>query len=58
MERDGDRLALVGSGSYPIRGGNAVRPLVDGGSRAPARSAHQQSQYLLHRLVDRTSIVQ
>jgi phosphatidylserine/phosphatidylglycerophosphate/cardiolipin synthase-like enzyme len=31
MERHGDYLPFVSSGSYPIRGGNAVRPLVDGG---------------------------
>jgi phosphatidylserine/phosphatidylglycerophosphate/cardiolipin synthase-like enzyme len=31
MERDGSHLPFVTSGSYPIRGGNAVRPLVDGG---------------------------
>ncbi|MFI5316362.1 MAG: phosphatidylserine/phosphatidylglycerophosphate/cardiolipin synthase family protein [Myxococcota bacterium] len=31
MERDGDHLPFVSSGSYPLRGGNAVRPLVDGG---------------------------
>jgi phosphatidylserine/phosphatidylglycerophosphate/cardiolipin synthase-like enzyme len=31
MKRDGEHLPFVSSGSYPIRGGNAVRPLVDGG---------------------------
>ena len=31
MQRDGDYLPFVSSGSYPIRAGNAVRPLVDGG---------------------------
>ncbi len=31
MQRDADHLPFVSSGSYPIRGGNAVRPLVDGG---------------------------
>jgi cardiolipin synthase len=31
MQRDGDHLPYVSSGSYPIRAGNAVRPLVDGG---------------------------
>jgi phosphatidylserine/phosphatidylglycerophosphate/cardiolipin synthase-like enzyme len=31
MQRDGDHVPFVSSGSYPIRGGNAVRPLVDGG---------------------------
>src|SRR4029450_8496944 len=31
MQRDGDYLPFVDSGSYPIRAGNAVRPLVDGG---------------------------
>jgi phosphatidylserine/phosphatidylglycerophosphate/cardiolipin synthase-like enzyme len=31
MERHGDHIPFVSSGSYPIRGGNALRPLVDGG---------------------------
>ena len=31
MQRDADYLPFVSSGSYPIRGGNLVRPLVDGG---------------------------
>jgi len=31
MDRHGDHIPYVSSGSYPIRGGNAVRPLVDGG---------------------------
>jgi phosphatidylserine/phosphatidylglycerophosphate/cardiolipin synthase-like enzyme len=31
MERHGDHIPFVTSGAYPIRGGNAVRPLVDGG---------------------------
>lgn len=31
MRRDGDHIPWVDSGSYPIRGGNLVRPLVDGG---------------------------
>ena len=31
MKRDGDWVPYVSSGSYPIRGGNLVRPLVDGG---------------------------
>jgi phosphatidylserine/phosphatidylglycerophosphate/cardiolipin synthase-like enzyme len=31
MQRDGDHLPFVSSGSYPLRAGNAVRPLVDGG---------------------------
>jgi phosphatidylserine/phosphatidylglycerophosphate/cardiolipin synthase-like enzyme len=31
MERHGDHVPFVGSGSYPIRAGNAVRLLVDGG---------------------------
>jgi phosphatidylserine/phosphatidylglycerophosphate/cardiolipin synthase-like enzyme len=31
MERHGDHIPYVTSGAYPIRGGNAVRPLVDGG---------------------------
>jgi hypothetical protein len=46
MERDGDRLALVGSGSYPIRGGNAVRPLVDGSwwRRAESNRRHADFQ--------------
>jgi cardiolipin synthase A/B len=30
MQRDGDHIPFVSSGSYPIRGGNLVRPLVDG----------------------------
>jgi phosphatidylserine/phosphatidylglycerophosphate/cardiolipin synthase-like enzyme len=30
MERHADHVPFVTSGSYPIRGGNAVRPLVDG----------------------------
>ncbi len=30
MERHGDHIPFVSSGSYPIRAGNAVRPLVDG----------------------------
>jgi phosphatidylserine/phosphatidylglycerophosphate/cardiolipin synthase-like enzyme len=30
MQRDADHVPFVDSGSYPIRGGNAVRPLVDG----------------------------
>ena len=30
MERDGAHIPFVDSGSYPIRPGNAVRPLVDG----------------------------
>jgi len=33
MQRDGDYLPFVSSGSYPLRADNAVRPLVDG---APA----------------------
>ena len=33
MQRDGDHVPFVDSGSYPIRAGNAVQPLVDG---APA----------------------
>jgi phosphatidylserine/phosphatidylglycerophosphate/cardiolipin synthase-like enzyme len=31
MQRDGEYLPFASSGSYPLRGGNAVRPLVDGG---------------------------
>jgi len=31
VDRHGDHVPFVSSGSYPIRGGNAVRPLVDGG---------------------------
>ncbi len=31
MQRDGDHVPFVRSGSYPIRAGNDVRPLVDGG---------------------------
>lgn len=31
MERHGNHIPYVTSGSYPIRAGNAVRPLVDGG---------------------------
>ena len=30
MQRDADHIPYVTSGSYPIREGNAVRPLVDG----------------------------
>ena len=30
MERDASHIPFVSSGSYPLRGGNAVRPLVDG----------------------------
>jgi cardiolipin synthase len=30
VRRDGDHVPFVGSGSYPIRAGNRVRPLVDG----------------------------
>jgi len=30
MRRDGDYIPFVDSGSYPIRAGNLVRPLVDG----------------------------
>ena len=30
MKRDGAHIPFVSSGPYPIRGGNAVRPLVDG----------------------------
>ena len=30
MERDGAHVPFVSSGPYPIRAGNAVRPLVDG----------------------------
>jgi cardiolipin synthase len=30
MKRDGAHVPFVSSGPYPIRGGNAVRPLVDG----------------------------
>jgi phosphatidylserine/phosphatidylglycerophosphate/cardiolipin synthase-like enzyme len=30
MERDGNHIPSVTSGAYPIRSGNAVRPLVDG----------------------------
>jgi cardiolipin synthase A/B len=30
MKRDGDYIPFVNSGSYPIRGGNTVQPLVDG----------------------------
>ncbi|MCP3986758.1 MAG: hypothetical protein GY723_20425, partial [bacterium] len=31
MRRDADHIPYVTSGSYPIRDGNTVRPLVDGG---------------------------
>jgi phosphatidylserine/phosphatidylglycerophosphate/cardiolipin synthase-like enzyme len=31
MDRHGDHVPFAASGSYPIRAGNAVRPLVDGG---------------------------
>ena len=31
MQRDAAHVPFVESGSYPLRGGNAVRPLVDGG---------------------------
>ncbi len=30
MERDAEHIPFVRSGSYPLRAGNAVRPLVDG----------------------------
>ena len=30
MERDASHIPFVTSGSYPIRAGNHVRPLVDG----------------------------
>ena len=30
MQRDGEHIPFVSSGAYPIRGGNAVAPLVDG----------------------------
>ncbi|MBW2280163.1 MAG: hypothetical protein JRG76_16725 [Deltaproteobacteria bacterium] len=30
MQRDGAHIPFVSSGAYPIRGGNAMRPLVDG----------------------------
>lgn len=30
MERDGKQIPFMTSGPYSIRGGNAVRPLVDG----------------------------
>lgn len=30
MDRDGSHIPFVTSGSYPVRGGNAVQPLVDG----------------------------
>jgi cardiolipin synthase len=30
MERDGAHIPFVSSGAYPLRGGNAIRPLVDG----------------------------
>lgn len=30
MERDGEHIPFVTSGPYPIRGGNAIEPLIDG----------------------------
>ena len=30
MQRDGEHIPFVTSGSYPVRAGNAVEPLVDG----------------------------
>ncbi len=30
MKRDGNRIPFIESGSYPIRAGNRVTPLVDG----------------------------
>ena len=57
MTRDGDYIPFINSGSYPIRGGNTVQPLVDGEPAfrniCEAVEAAQKSVWITVAFVDR-----